>query len=226
MNAITIVFVFSFLVLTRYLMSSHDHGSEIARQLMPRDWAFSLYMALCISLGRPWYFILPFVCLIFFGIARLAHVVKRSDGSQVLLRWRLDKQWRSFIIFVLFLVGFLLAYSIVARQPIRVDDLLLLGLLFILGMAISYLEKETCLTESGVETGSEYIRWEQIQSYRWSLVSENKETRIFFKTSRHLPIFNLVQLNLPVEQKQAVNEIVLRKVQHVLAAPEITSTTS
>jgi hypothetical protein len=217
MDIIKLVFIFLVLAITRYWMSSSKHGSEIARQLIPRDWAFSFFLALIVSLERPWYFILAFITLAFIGIARLIHVVKYPDGSQVILRWKLSKQLRSLILFFLFLMGFFVAIAVIARQPIQLGELLLLSLLFVLMIALSFVEKETCITNSGVETGSDYIRWEQIKSYRWS-ASENRVTHIFFKTSRGSPIFNLVQLNLPAEMKQAVNEIVARKVSQVSAA--------
>ncbi len=222
MDIIKLVFMFCFLAITRTVLSYSKHGSELARQLIPRDWAFSLFIALLFSIHWPRSLIPAFIFLLFTGITRLAHVIKESDGSQVLLRWKLNRQLASFIIILLAITGFFVALSFIFHQPIQIEDLLWIGLLFILVIAVVSVEKEMCLTENGVETGSDYIRWEQIKSYRWSN-SANKVTHLFFQTTRRFPIFNLVQLNLPVEMKQAVDEIVKQKVPPVVVVQEETT---
>jgi hypothetical protein len=107
-------------------------------------------------------------------------------------------------------------------HPLKVDDLsyVAVGVLFISFIPFRYFEKEAYITDNGIETGRDYIRWVQIESYQWP-ASDEEVIQVFFKTSRRLPIINFVQLDVPYEMKDAVDETLLRKVLHVPATPEV-----
>jgi hypothetical protein len=215
------ILIFAVLAFTKYLLSVTRHGSEIARRLLPWDLTFTLLLTLVIVLEKPWGALPVFACTIILWIAWLAHRLRGPDKSTILLNWHQGTRSYWIINTVFFLAGIAMLIWGVARQPIQIDALSF-GVLITSIPLLVYLRKEICLTEDGVETGGDYIRWAQVKSYQWS-ASENKVTHVFFKTSRRLPIINFVQLNLPVEKKQAVNEIVMQKVPQASAAQEETA---
>lgn len=228
-DALIIIIDIAFFIF--YIFMSHwrattDYGPEVARQLLPRNLMIALVATLFVTLstpgGRPFTVFLFASITLALWLTWLAHLLRKSDESQILLCWKQTRPNVEVVAIVFFLVAGIAAtiYGL-TRQPAQMY-FVYMGSFFSACSPIFYFQKEARLTEKGIETGRDYIRWEQIESYRWSK-SEKSVTQVFFKTSRRLPAIILVQLDLPLEKKQAVKEIMLQKVQHIPVLPEETS---
>lgn len=226
---ITVLFFAFYSVLSQWRCTA-DYGPDIARQLLPRNLMIALVATLLVTLNNPSnrpYMILIFALIVLIlWLTWVIHLLRKSDDSQILLRWKRTRPTsETIMIVVLSLAGIAsLIYGLTYR-PVKMDYIFG-GLLFISVIPVLSIQKEASLTEKGVETGRDYIRWGQVESYHWSKYEKPPLIQVFFKTSRRLPAVILVQLDLPLDKKAAVNEIVLRKVQHVPIDPEKTALTS
>ncbi|CAG0935361.1 hypothetical protein TFLX_04197 [Thermoflexales bacterium] len=207
-----------------------DYGPDIARQLWPRNLMIALVATLLVTLNNPSnrpYIVLIFALIVLIlWLTWVIHLLRKSDDSQILLRWKRPRPTSEIVLaVVLALAGVAsMIYGLVYR-PVKMDYVFF-GLLFISAFPVLYFQKEARLTEKGVETGRDYIRWEQVEAYHWSKYEKPPLTQVFFKTSRRLPAVILVQLDLPLDKKAAVNKIVLQKVQQIPGVTEKTSLTS
>ncbi len=202
-----------------------EHGLAIAQQLLPQTVLFGLLFALLVSLNWPLRTILFTILVLSAWLIWLSHMLRRPATGQILLHWKRRKETREIIsTFGSALLAILLVVLGLTHQPIDIEAAYI-GLMFIFFVLVVSIEKGVYLSENGVETGHSYIRWEQIESYCWS-ETVKPVMPLFFKMARRVPIFNPIQFEVPYEQKAAVDEIVLRKVQHVPADSEKTALTS
>ena len=214
--------LFAFIVFMYHWRDTTKYSSEIARRLLPQNLLLGLVYILAFNVrGLLAAFFFTAFALVAWLIW-LRHILRNPAAGELLLRWKRTRSTSDIVsVVILVLFGVLLMVLGLTRQPVDAEEIYI-SLLFISLVPIVYFEKDPRLTENGIDTGRDYVYWEQIESYRWSRYDETI-THIFFKTNRRLPIVNFVKLTLPLEQKEAVNEIVSRKMQHIAAITETTT---
>ncbi len=218
-QVIKVVISFAVFVFGLYWYNTTEFGSDIARQKLPRTLLSGLLFAAFVN--SSWLLLAVIYTIFVLGawILRLRHMLRRPVTGQILLHWKRTREKIEVVGSVAgALLGILLIVGGLTHQP---SDILTayIGLLFSLFILTMLIEKDACLTERGLDTGRDYIRWDQIEFYRWS-EPVKPVVHLFFKTSRRLPFMNLVQFDVPYEEKEAVNEIVKQKVPSALVRPE------
>lgn len=225
LQAILAIGLLAFFVFMYYWRNMTEFGSDIARHLLPQNIFVGLLFVLGVNLSWPLLAVFMTVYAFVAWFFWLKYMLRPPQAGQTLYRWARTMQTGEIVATVAaVLLGVFLVAGGLARQSHDVEASYV-GLVLLALMPVMVVERTPCLTEDGVDTGRDYVRWAQIESYRWS-ESVKPMMHLFFKTSRRLSMINLVQLDVPYEEKDAVSEIVLRKVQHIPAVRDETSVTS